>query len=71
MAMSFFAGWPFWGWINKRAASDAMYARTQSLVEKSPQLRPAWDVALQDKVLTSPEARIIILAAGETAEPDE
>ena len=68
MAMSFFAGAPLWRWIDKRAASTAMRARIQSLVEANPQLKPAWEVALEDNVLTEPEAKIILRAAGERFE---
>ena len=41
------------------------------LVEKNPQLQPAWAIAMQDDVLTYPEAKIIIEAAGEKVEPQE
>lgn len=68
MAMAFFAGWPFWKWIDKRAASTTVRARTEALVEKNPQLKPAWIIALQDDVLTEPEARVIVEAAGEQLE---
>lgn len=65
MAMSFFAGWPFWKWLDKHAANAAVQARTRALVDKNPQLKTAWDVAMQDDVLTLPEAKIIVEAAGE------
>ena len=68
MAMSFFAGWPFWKWIDQRAASAAIRARTQALAEKNSQLKPAWDIALEDDVLTFAEAKVIIEAAGETVD---
>lgn len=70
MAMSFFAGWPFFSWLNKRAASAAVRARAQALVEKNPQLQPAWVIALQDDVLTVPEAQVIVEAAGEKLNAD-
>jgi hypothetical protein len=65
MAMAFFAGWPFWKWLDARAVSASLRARTQALVEKNPQLRPAWDIAVQDDVLTRPEAKVIVEASGE------
>ncbi len=71
MAMAFFAGWPFWKWLNARAVSATLQARTKALVEKSPQLQPAWTIAMQDEVLTWPEAKVIVEAAGEKAEPGE
>jgi hypothetical protein len=69
--MAFFAGWPFWKWVYVRSASAAVQARTKALVEKNPQLKPAWDIAMQDDVLTWPEAKVIVEAAGEKAEPGE
>lgn len=68
MAMAFFAGWPFWKWQHIKAVDASLRARTQTLVEKNPQLKPAWEVALQDDVLTMPEAKIIVEAAGEKIE---
>lgn len=66
MAMSFFAARPFWKWVDQQAASALVHRRAQDLVDKNLQLRPAWEIALQDGVLTLPEARVIIEAAGET-----
>jgi hypothetical protein len=40
-----FAGWPFRDWIEKRAANAAVRARTEALVDKNPQLKPAWTIA--------------------------
>ncbi len=71
MAMAFFAGWPFWKWINARAVSASLRARTQSLVEKNAQLQPAWAIAMQDEVLTLPEAKVIVEAAGEKVDGNE
>jgi hypothetical protein len=71
MAMAFFAGWPFWKGLNARAVSATLRSRTESLVEKNPQLRPAWTIALQDDVLTWPEAKVLVEAAGEKVEPEE
>lgn len=71
MAMSFFAGWPFWKWVNAKAVSASLYARTKALVDKNPQLQPAWAIAIQDDVLTWPEAKVIVEAAGEKLGPEK
>ena len=71
MAMAFFAGWPFWTWLDAKAVSATLRSRTEMLVEKNPQLKPAWDVALHDGVLTWPEAKVIVEAGGETVEAEE
>jgi hypothetical protein len=71
MAMAFFAGWPFWSWINKRATSQALQSRTKALVDKNPQLQPAWTIAFLDDVLTLPEAKVIVEAAGEKIESED
>jgi hypothetical protein len=71
MAMAFFAGWPFWKWLNAKAVSATLHARANALVEKNPQLQPAWTIALQDGVLTWPEAKVIVEAAGEKVDADE
>jgi hypothetical protein len=71
MAMAFFAGWPFWKWIDKKAASAALQSRARALVEKNPQLEPAWTIAMQDEVLTAPEAKVIVEASGEAVGPEE
>jgi hypothetical protein len=67
----FFASWPVWRWLNFKPVSASLYERTKGVVEKNPQLRPAWDIALQDEVLTWPEAKVILESAGEKAEPNE
>jgi hypothetical protein len=71
MAMAFFAGWPFWKWLSVKSVSTALYERTEDLVLKNPQLQPAWTIAMHDDVLTWPEAKVIVEAAGEKAEPEE
>jgi hypothetical protein len=70
VAMAFFAGWPFWKWVDARAVSAPLRARTEALVDTNPQLRPAWDIAMQDEVLTWPEAKVIVEAAGEKLEQE-
>ena len=71
MAMAFFAGWPFWKWTYIRSTTAAVQQRTKALVDKNPQLKPAWDVAMQDGVLTYPEAKIIVEASGEKLDSEK
>jgi hypothetical protein len=71
MAMSFFAAWPFWKWVYMRPVRDSLQERTKALVDKNPQFKTAWDIAIQDSVLTFPEAKVIVEAAGEKIEPAE
>ena len=65
MAMVFFAAWPVWKWIETKPVSASLYERTKAAVERNPRLQPAWDIAMQDDVLTWREARVILEAAGE------
>ena len=71
MAMVLFVSWPAWKWIMFRPVSASLFARTKAAVDKNPRLQPAWDIALQDDVLTWPEAKVILESAGKKAEPDE
>jgi hypothetical protein len=71
VAVLCFAAWPMYRWlIVQKAVSAALYERTKALVDRNPQLRPAWDEAMQDGVLTWPEAKAIIERAGETVDPE-
>lgn len=65
MSMTFFVSWPFWKWFYLKSVQASMRDRTQALVDDNPQLKPAWDVAVEDGVLTLPEAKIILIAGGE------
>jgi hypothetical protein len=71
MAMAAFAAWPIWQWLSVKAVSRSLHERTEALVKKNPQLEPAWAIAMQDDVLTMPEAKVIVEAAGEKVSPDE
>jgi hypothetical protein len=71
VAMGFFVAFPFWKWLHARSVSNSLYERTKALVEKNPQLQPAWAIAIQDGVLTYPEAKVIVEAAGEKIEPEK
>jgi len=66
-----FLFWPVGEKISNKAASAELYRRTKALVDKNPQLRPAWDKALEDGVLTWPEAKEIVEKAGEKLEPEQ
>jgi hypothetical protein len=67
----FFAAWPVWKWIENKPVSDSLYERTRAVVEKNPRLQPAWDIAMQDGVLTWREARVILESAGEKLDAKE
>jgi len=69
-AMVFFVSWPVWKWLKFKPVSAALYERTKAAVDKDPRLKPAWDIALQDDVLTYPEAKVILESAGEKVEPE-
>lgn len=64
VAMLLFS-WPVWKLITIRPVNAAVQQRTKGLIEKNPQLQPAWDQALQDGVLTRSEAKAIVEQAGE------
>ena len=40
------------------------------VVEQNPQLKPDWDKAMEDGVLTWPEANAILEKVGEKADPE-
>ena len=71
MAMVLFVSWPAWKWIMFRPVSASLFARTKAAVDKNPRLKPAWDIALQDGVLTREEAKVILESAGEKVEPEQ
>jgi len=75
VAMLSFSAWPIYKYVWHRfgfdPASRAVFERTRALVEKNPQLQPAWDKAMEDGVLTFREARAIIESAGEKVEPED
>jgi hypothetical protein len=71
VAIVLITAWPLWKWLSLKPVSAALYQRTKAVVEKNPRLQPAWDKALQDGVLTWPEAKEILESAGEKAEPEE
>lgn len=68
--LAFVTAWPIYKWMRVQPVSTALFERTKALVEKNPQLRPEWDRAMQDGVLTWAEAKAIIERAGEKVEPE-
>ena len=70
-AMVPLVAWPVWKWFHPKPVSAALFERTRAAVEKDPRLRPAWDRAMRDGVLTWPEAKSILESAGEKAEPEQ
>ena len=71
MAMVFFAAWPVWKWLKFKPVSAALYERTKAAVDRDQRLKPAWDIAMEDGVLTWFEAKVILEAAGEKAGPEQ
>jgi hypothetical protein len=71
VAIVAFAAWPVWVWLQPKPASRPLFERTKAVVERNPQLRPAWDRAMEDGVLTWQEAKEILESAGQTVSPDE
>jgi hypothetical protein len=69
--MVFLASWPVWKWLKFKPVSAALYERTKAAVDKNPRLQPAWDIALEDGVLTREEANVILKSAGEKEEPNQ
>jgi len=71
LALLPFVGWPVYRYITLRKASTAMIERTTKAVEKHPELKPEYDRAMEDGVLSYDEAKAILEKAGETVGPDE
>jgi hypothetical protein len=71
VAIVSFSAWPAWKWLTIKKANPALVARTKAIVEKHPELKPAWNIAMEDGVLTWSEAKEIIEGAGEKMDPEE
>jgi hypothetical protein len=71
VAMVFFVSRPVWKWIMFKPVNASMYESTKAAVDKNPRLQPAWDIAMQDGVLTWEEAKVILESAGEKVEPEQ
>jgi hypothetical protein len=67
----FIAGWPLYQKYSLRAVNASLLERTKKVVEQNPQLQPDWDKAMEDGVLTWPEAKAILEKAGAKAEPED
>jgi hypothetical protein len=70
LAVVVLAAWPIWLALKPKPVSEALFARTKVAVDRNPQLRPAWDKAMEDGVLTWQEAKDILERAGEKVEPE-
>jgi hypothetical protein len=65
-----FIVWPFFKGQTARAVSAALQERTKAVVERNAALQADWDRALEDGVLTWPEANAILEKVGEKADPE-
>jgi hypothetical protein len=63
-------GWPLYRQLTLKKASPALVERTTRAVEKHPELRPDYDRAMEDGVLSYDEAKEILGKAGEAVGPD-
>jgi hypothetical protein len=63
--------WPMYKKYRITPASTTLMERTKKAVEKNPNLKPDWDKAMEDGVLTYPEAKAILEKAGEKVEPED
>jgi hypothetical protein len=66
----FVAAWPIYKLYSIKPASPALIERTKKAVEKNPQLKADYDKAMEDNVLTYPEAKAILEKAGEKVDPE-
>src|SRR5262245_47874181 len=69
--LSFMVAWPIYTAYRIKPASARMLERTKNAVDKNPQLKPDWDKAMEDGVLSRPEAKAILEKAGEKTGPDD
>lgn len=65
VAIVSFAAWPLWEWLTLKTAPPAVQQRVETLVGAHPELKPAWNIAMHDGVLTWDEAKEIVEGAGE------
>ena len=71
LALLPFVVWPVYKKLTLKKASPALVERTRKEVEKHPELKPDYDKAMEDDVLSYDEAKEILEKAGQTVEPDE
>jgi hypothetical protein len=71
LALLPFVGWPLYKKLTFKKASPALIEQTRKAVEKDPKLKPHYDKAMEDGVLSYDEAKEILEKAGETVGPDK
>jgi hypothetical protein len=71
LALLPFVGWPLYKKLTFKKASPALIERTKKAVEKHPELKPDYDKAMEDGVLSYDEAKEILEKDGETVGPDD
>ena len=71
LALLAFVGWPLYKKLTLKKASPALIERTRKGVEKHPELKPDYDKAMEDGVLSYDKAKEILEKAGETVGPDD
>jgi hypothetical protein len=67
----FIISFPLYKKYRIKSASPALMERTKNVVDKNPSLKPDWDKAMEDGVLTWPEANAILEKAGQKADPED
>ena len=71
LALLPFLGWPLFKKLTLKKASPALIEQTRKVVEKHPELKPDYDKAMEDGVLSYDKAKEILEKAGETVGPDK
>jgi hypothetical protein len=71
LALLPFVAWPIWKGLAIKRVSAAVFEKTKALVDQKPELKPMWDDAMDDGVLTFSEAQAIWERAGKKLEREE
>ena len=66
-----FSLWPLWKWFSIKPVDPITLERTRTIVTVHPELKPAWNIAMQDGVLTWDEAKEIVEGAGEKMDAEK
>jgi hypothetical protein len=61
---------PLYKMYSVKPVSPSLRERTKKVVDENPRLQPDWDKALEDGVLTWPEANAILEKVGQKADPE-
>jgi hypothetical protein len=69
MALLPFVGWPVYKYLTLKKASPALIERTRKAVEKLPELKPGYDKAMEDGVLSYDKAKEILEKASVAHRP--